>query len=93
MEAPIDTELVNIILKIPKNTAVLSVEATVLKDGKSQIMKADFSPSDIFDMRMDFLDNVEAGDEYDAVYVIADEYAHGQSEADSEEHKDESHLS
>lgn len=92
METPIDTELVNIILKIPKNTAVLSVEATVLKDGKSQIMKADFSPSDIFDMRMDFLDNVEAGDEYDGVYVLAD-YAHGQSKTDSEEHENESHLS
>ena len=93
METPIDTELVNIILKIPKDTVVLSVEATVLKDKKSQIMKADFSPSDIFDMRMDFLDNVEAGDEYDAVYVVADEYSNGQSEEDPEEHENESHLS
>lgn len=93
METPIDTEMVNIILKIPKDTVVLSVEATVL-DGEqppskqTKIMKADFSPSDIFDMRMDFLDNVEAGDEYDAVYVLTDE---GRKYV--EDRENESHLS
>ena len=69
----LDTELINIILKIPKDSVRLNVTATILDDDLTP-HKAEMilSVSDIMDARKDFLDNVEDGDEYDALYGLTD---------------------
>lgn len=62
----------NIIMLIPQNTTTLSVTATVMNpDGETFKCVANYGPSDIFDMRKAFLDNLY-DDDYDAVYTLTD---------------------
>ena len=62
----------NIIMLIPPNTVHLSVTATVMNpDGETFKCVANYGPSDIFDMRKAFLDNLY-DDDYDAVYTLTD---------------------
>lgn len=70
----IEPEEMNIFLRIPKEAVALEVTAS-LPDADGKVMKVGtkLSASDIHDRRRDFLDNVEDGDEYDALYVLTDE--------------------
>ena len=70
----IELEEMNIFLRIPKEAVALEVTAS-LQDADGKVMKVGtkLSASDIHDRRRDFLDNVEEGDEYDALYVLTDE--------------------
>ena len=70
----IEPEEMNIFLRIPKEAVALEVTASLLDaDGKVMKVGTKLSASDIHDRRRDFLDNVEDGDEYDALYVLTDE--------------------
>ena len=61
-----DVEMINIILKIPKDSVSLNVTATLLDEDLTPYKAImSLSVSDIMDARKDFLDNVEDGDEYD----------------------------
>lgn len=63
-----------IILKIPKNTAQLKITATMLNDdGEPTQVTRKLSTSEVYACHQDFLDNVELGDDYDAVYTLTDE--------------------
>ena len=69
----IEVEEINIILKIPKETARLHVEATVLNpSGNPQKIAKTLSVSEIQKARQDFLDYVEFGDDYDAEYTLTE---------------------
>lgn len=69
----IDLEEMNIILRIPKDAAAVTVEAVILnEDGSRQKAAKYLSISDIHTARQDFLDNVDGGDDYDAKFVITD---------------------
>lgn len=69
----VETETIGIIVRIPKNTARLQLAASFLdEDGTPQTLRRVMDVSDIRDARNDFIDNVEAGDDYDAVYVVTD---------------------
>ena len=66
-------EQYHIIVNIPKNTVKLRLEAKFL-DESDEIKTAhiDMNVNDIYEARRDFLDNVEDGDDYDAVYRITE---------------------
>lgn len=72
-ELPLTMEDENIILKVPKNTVELIIEATVYKDNELQKMSARYDLADVISARKDFLDNVPDGDEYDVRYVLSEE--------------------
>ena len=58
-----------ILLKIPINTITMSMTVRFINsDGEVKQQTAEFDHSDIIDFRRDFLDNVEFGDDYDAIY-------------------------
>lgn len=70
----VELDEINVIMKIPKDAARIDITAYIIDDNGdvskvSKTMKA----SDIYEMRKDFLDNVEGGDDYDARYVITEE--------------------
>ena len=76
MEGKKEVELqeMNIILRIPENTAALEITAKIIgEDGELLKVAKKLSVQDIFKARQDFLDNVEDGDDYDARYVLTDE--------------------
>lgn len=70
----LDTELIHIIVQVPKDTVTCSFEAKMLIDGKLETAHMDMTPEEFRQARQDFLDEVEAGDEYDAIYALTDEY-------------------
>lgn len=84
----IELDQINIILKIPKRAARLDLTVHLFDDeGEPMKVHSAFDAESIRDMRQDFLENVEDGDEYDARYVITDEgrkhlesLAHGEME-------------
>ena len=66
-------EMINIIMKIPKNTVMIETEVTAMKDDGNMFTATNImTVGDIFEARKDFLDNVEAGDDYDAVYELTE---------------------
>ena len=70
----VELDEINVIMKIPKDSARIDITAYLIDDNGdvskvSKTMKA----GDIYEMRKDFLDNVEDGDDYDARYVITEE--------------------
>lgn len=68
-----DEKQMGIILKIPVNAITMSVTVKFINsDGEVKQQVADFDHGDIIDFRKDFLDNVEYGDEYDAIYSVTD---------------------
>ena len=69
----LDTELIHIILQVPKDTVSISVDAKLFRDGKLVDAHMDMTPEEFRKARQDFLDEVEAGDEYDGVWVLTDE--------------------
>lgn len=69
-----EVEEMNIILRIPKDAASLTVTAVLIgKDDKAVKVGRRLSADDIRSARHAFLDNVEDGDDYDARYVLTDE--------------------
>lgn len=70
----VELEEMNIICRIPKTAASVTVNAVVInEDDKTVKVSRRLSAEDIRAARQDFLDNVEGGDDYDARYVITDE--------------------
>lgn len=66
-------EQIHIIITIPKNAASIEITATMIGDDgipfrANTVMK----PEDIRTARQDFLDNVEGGDDFDAVYTLTE---------------------
>jgi len=70
----LDTELIHIIVQVPKDTVTVSFDAKLIQNGKLVEAHMDMSPDEFRKARQDFLDEVVAGDEYDAVYTLTDEY-------------------
>ena len=73
IENRIKLDLMNIITKIPKEAVKVMVEATMYHDGKIEIVHSGMNMAEIAEARRDFLDNVEDGDDYDAIYTITEE--------------------
>lgn len=69
----IELDEINIIVKIPKDAARITINAVVLdNDGSPLGVSKTLNPEDIRQARQDFLDNVEDGDDYDALVVLTD---------------------
>ena len=69
----LDTELIHIIVGVPKDTVTCSFTAKLLLDGKLAEASMDMTPEQFRQARHDFLDNVEDGDDYDKVWVLTEE--------------------
>lgn len=66
-------DIINIIVKVPANTVGLTLTAkTIGKDDEIHEYQSEMALSDVFEARNDFLDNVECGDDYDAVYTLTE---------------------
>ena len=64
---------IHIIITIPKSTASLKISATMIdSDGKTSEAYSIMTPDDIRTARQGFLDNVEGGDDFDAVYTLTE---------------------
>lgn len=62
-----------IIAKIPEESESIRMEIDFVDaSGVKRKCIAQFNSDDIYNMRQDFLDNVELGDDYDAVYILTD---------------------
>jgi len=74
MELPqeLDCELINIIVKVPKDTVACRFIAKMLQDGKLIEAHMEMTPEEFRQARQDFLDNVEEGDDFDKVYVLTE---------------------
>ena len=69
----IELDEINIIVKIPKDAARITINAVVLDDDGSPLgVSKTLNPEDIRQARQDFLDNVEDGDDYDSLVVLTD---------------------
>ena len=69
----IELDQINIILKIPKKTIALEIQPKILDDnGEVMTLSATLDPEDVRAARQDFLDNVDCGDDYDALYTLTD---------------------
>ena len=67
-------QMMNIILDIPDSTFHMDVVAKMIDDDEStKIVTARLGLADIRRMRQDFLDNVEGGDDYNAVYTLSEQ--------------------
>ena len=73
MTEPIELDLINIILPIPKETVSMELTVKIMDGDTIQTVGTHFTISDIHDMRQDFLDNVEFGDDYNASYALTEE--------------------
>ena len=75
MELPqeLDCELINIIVKVPKDTVACRFIAKMLQDGKLIEAHMEMTPEEFRQARQDFLDNVEGGDDFDKVYRLTEE--------------------
>ena len=69
----VQLEDMGVILRIPKEAVRLEMTVLILdEDGNLQKVCAEFSASDIREARQAFLDNVEMGDDYDAVWGLTE---------------------
>ena len=69
----VQLEDMGVILRIPKEAIRLELTVTLLdEDGALRNVVAEFSASDIREARQAFLDNVEMGDDYDAVWRLTE---------------------
>lgn len=70
----VEVDEINIIAKIPKNTARITIIAQYFdEDGDPVKVSRVLEASDIAQSRNDFLEFCEPGDDYDARYVITEE--------------------
>ena len=65
-------ELINIIVKVPKKTIACSFTVIMLVNGKLEEAHMEMGAEAFRKARKSFLDNVEDGDEYDAVYTLTE---------------------
>ena len=72
MEQELDCELINIIVKVPKETVACRFMAKLLLNGELKEAHMEMTPEEFRQARQDFLDNVEGGDDYDKVWVLTD---------------------
>ena len=70
----VELDEMNVIVKIPKDTVRLTMDCTILQDDSDELhtVQARLNHEDIQAARGAFLENVEDGDDYDAVYTITD---------------------
>ena len=68
-----DEDFIHIILPVPKDTVTVSVTAKMIQNGKLIEAKMDMTPEDFRQLRQDFLDEVDGGDEYDKVWSLTEE--------------------
>jgi len=69
----IQLEDMGVIIRIPKEAVRLTMTVLILdEDGNLQEVVAEFSASDIREARQAFLDNVEFGDDYDAIWQLTE---------------------
>lgn len=74
MKKTIELEEMNVILRIPAETAAVTVSAAVIdKKGKLQKVKKKLTLKEIHEARAAFLDNVDGGDDYDGKFIITEE--------------------
>ena len=73
LQQELDTELIHIIVQVPKDTVAVSFDAKLFQNGQLVTAHMDMSAEEFRWARQDFLDNVDGGDEYDAVYTLTDE--------------------
>lgn len=66
-------ELIHIIVEVPIDTVACGFTVKRLVNGKLEEAHMDMTAEAFRQARQDFLDNVEGGDEYDAVYMLTDE--------------------
>ena len=70
----VELEEMPIILHIPKDSVAIELISTMFdENGELMRVSRKISVSEIYKYRQDFLDNVEFGDEYDAVYTLTEE--------------------
>lgn len=71
---PVELEEMNVIIKVPKDVVRITMNCTVFSDGMEDLLKVEavLGREDIRQARQDFLDNVEDGDDYDALYCLTD---------------------
>jgi hypothetical protein len=73
MEQELDCELINIIVKVPENTVACKFTATMITDdGKLQDAEMKMNATEFRQARQDFLENVDGGDDYDAMYTLTE---------------------
>ena len=69
----VQLEDMGVILRIPKEAIRLELTVKLLdEDGALREVVAEFSASDIREARQAFLDNVEFGDDYDAIWQLTE---------------------
>lgn len=69
----IQIEDMGVILRIPKEAVRIEMTVLILdEDGNLQEVCAEFSANDIREARQAFLDNVEFGDDYDAIWQLTE---------------------
>ena len=73
LQQEFDTELIHIIVQVPKDAVTVSFDAKLLQNGQLVTAHMDMSAEEFRQARQDFLDNVDGGDEYDAVYTLTEE--------------------
>lgn len=69
----LDTDLIHIIVQVPKDTVTVSFDAKMIRNGELVTAHMDMTPEEFRQARKDFLDEVDGGDEYDAVYALTEE--------------------
>ena len=70
----VEVEEMPIILHIPNDSVAIELISTMLdENGELMRVSRKISVSEIYQYRQDFLDNVEFGDDYDAVYTLTEE--------------------
>lgn len=70
----VELDEINVIMKIPKEAARIDMIVHILDDDGNVVkVQSTLKPEDIREARKDFLENVEAGDDYDTRYVLTDE--------------------
>ena len=70
----VELQEINIFAKIPENAARLTLTVQYFDDdGNPQTAYKVMNAEDIRQARKDFLDYVEDGDDYDALYVVTEE--------------------
>lgn len=79
MQQELDCELINIIVKVPKETVACRFMAKLLQDGKLIEAHMEMTPEEFRQARQDFLDNVEDGDDFDKMWVLTEK---GKAEVD-----------
>lgn len=91
LQQELDTELIHIIVQVPEDTVSVSIDAKLLQNGKLVTAHMDMSAEEFRQARQDFLDNVDGGDDYDAVvYALTEEgrkYAEKLIGGDADDHR------